>query len=62
MIKEADFQTYLYLNNTQYIIYVTDNKTKEKIYSEKLEIEENSIELKFNKLNEFLDINIFKIE
>ena len=31
MIREADFQTYLYLNNTQYIIYVTDNKTKEKI-------------------------------
>ena len=62
MIREADFQTYLYLNNTQYIIYVTDNKTNEKIYSEKLAIEENSTELKFNKLDEFLDINIFKIE
>jgi len=32
MIKGADFQTYLYLNNTQYIIYVTDNKLNEKIY------------------------------
>ena len=62
MIREADFQTYLYLNNTQYIIYVTDNKTNEKIYSEKLAIEENSRELKFRKMDEFLDSNILKIE
>ena len=62
MIREADFQTYLYLNNTQYIIYVTDNKTNEKIYSEKLAIEENSTELKFRKMDEFLDSNILKIE
>ena len=62
MIREADFQTYLYLNNTQYIIYVTDNKTKEKIYSEKLKIEENSTEFKFRKMDEFLDSNILKIE
>ncbi len=62
MIREADFQTYLYLNNTQYIIYVTDNKTSEKIYSEKLAIEENSTELKFRKMDEFLDSNILKIE
>ena len=62
MIRGADFQTYLYLNNTQYIIYVTDNKTNEKIYSEKLAIEENSTELKFRKMDEFLDSNILKIE
>ena len=62
MIREADFQTYLYLNITEYIIYVTDNKTKEKIYSEKLAIEENSTELKFRKMDEFLDSNILKIE
>ena len=62
MIREADLQTYLYLNNTQYIIYVTDNKTNEKIYSEKLAIEENSTEFKFRKMDEFLDSNILKIE
>ena len=38
MIRGVDFQTYLYLNNNQYIIYVTDNKTNEKIYYEKLAI------------------------
>ena len=62
MIRETDFQTYLYINTTQYIIYVTDNITNEKIYFEKLEIKENFTELKFSKLDEFLDSNIFKIE
>ena len=62
MIREVDFQTYLYLNNTQYIIYVTDNKINEKIYSEKSAIEENSSDTNFSKLDEFLDSNILKIE
>ncbi len=62
MIRGADFQTYLYLDNTQYIIYVTDNTTNEKIYSERLAVEKNSTELKFNKLDEFLGSNILKIE
>ena len=62
MIRKADFQTYLYLNNAHYVIYVTDNKTNEKIYSEKSAIDENSTELKFSKMDEFLNSNILKIE
>ena len=62
MTNKVDFQTYLYLNHNQFIIYVVKILTNEKIYSEKLKIEENSSELKFSKLDKFLDINIFKIE
>ena len=62
MTRKVDFQTYLYLNRNQFIIYVAEISTNEKIYSEKLVIEENSTELKFSKLEEFLNINIFKIE
>ena len=62
MIRETDFQTYLYLNHNQFIIYVVEILTNEKIYSEKFKIEENSTELKFSKLDEFLNNNIFKIE
>ena len=62
MTNKEDFRTYLYLNHNQFIIYVAKILTNEKIYSEKLEIEENSTELKFSKLKEFLDVNIFKIE
>ena len=62
MTKKIDFYTYLYLNHNQFIIYVTEISTNEKIYSEKLIIKENSTEIKFTKLDEFLDSNIFRIE
>ena len=62
MNKKLNFQTYLYLNHNQFIIYVAEILSNKKIYSEKLVIEENSTELKFTKLDEFLDSNIFKIE
>ena len=62
MTKKEDFQTFLYLNHNQFIIYVAEILSNEKIYSEKLQIEENSKELKISKLDEFLNINIFKIE
>ena len=62
MTNKLDFRTYLYLNHNQFIIYVDEILTNEKIYSERLAIEENSVELKFRKLDEFLDYNILKIE
>ena len=62
MTNKVNFQTYLYLNRNQFIIYVAEILTNEKIYSEKLAIEENSTELKFDKLDQFLGSNIFKIE
>ena len=62
MTNKVDFQTYLYLNHNQFIIYVVEILTNEKIYSEKLAIEENSSEFKFRKLDEFLESNIFKLE
>ena len=62
MTNKVDFRTYLYLNHNQFIIYVAEILTNEKIYSEKLEIEENSTELKFSKLETFLESNVFKIE
>ena len=62
MTKKGDFQTYLYLNHNKFIIYVSETLSNEKIYSEKFAINENSTEFKFDKLDEFLDSNIFKIE
>ena len=62
MTKKVNFRTYLYLNLNEFIIYVADILTNEKIYSEELQIEKSSTELKFNKLDEFLNSNIFKIE
>ncbi len=62
MTKKGDFQTYLYLNHNQFIIYVSKILSNEKIYSEKLVMENNYTEFKFDKLDKFLDSNIFKIE
>ena len=62
MTKKGDFQTYLYLNHNKFIIYVSETLSNEKIYSEKFAIKENSTEFKLDKLDEFLDSNIFKIE
>ena len=62
MTKKENFQIYLYLNHSKFIIYATEILTNEKIYSEELVIKENSTELKFSKLDEFLESNIFKIE
>ena len=62
MTKKVDFQTFLYLNHNQFIIYVAEILTNDEIYSEKLVVEENSLESKFSRLDEFLDSNIFKIE
>ena len=62
MTERVDFKTYLYLNQNQFIIYVSKILTNEKIYSEKLVIEKNSTDFKFSKLDELLESNIFKIE
>tara|TARA_B100000575_G_scaffold90443_1_gene71860 strand:- start:34 stop:738 length:705 start_codon:yes stop_codon:yes gene_type:complete len=62
MTKKEDYQTYIYLGHKQFIIYVNEILTNEKIYSEELVIKENSTELKFSKLDKFLESNIFKIE
>ena len=62
MTKKLDFQTYLYLNHNQFIIQVAEILSNEKIYSEKLVMENNYTEFKFDKLDKFLDSNIFKIE
>ena len=62
MTSKVNFQTYLYLNHNKFIIYVSETLSNEKIYSEKFAIKENSTEFKFDKLDEFLDSNIFKIE
>ncbi len=62
MTKEVNFETYLFLGNTRYVIYVFDNMANEKIYSEKFVIEEKTPDFIFSQLNEFLESNIFKIE
>ena len=59
MIEDLDFETFLYISNTKYQIFVYDKINYKNLYNEEIKIG-NEIEL--NNLSKFLDENIYKIE
>ena len=62
MSDEISFETYLFISSEKFTICVIHNSSHEIIYSDqKLFIQDNN-SLNFEKLNEFLEKNIFKIE
>ena len=62
MSEETNFESYLFINNKKFIICVIHNISYKIIYSEQTLLTSNNNELDFEKLNEFLEKNIFKIE
>ena len=62
MISEIDFETYLFLNKKKLVICVIHKKSLETIYSEQLILNDNHYKFNFEKINEFLEKNIFKVE
>jgi len=62
MNKEIDFETYLILSYGKFEILLLDIKNYKNIYQEELEFRDDSENLNFNLLSEFLENNIFKIE
>lgn len=61
MDNNLDLITYLFISEKQIIIYVNSEANK-KIYKKKLILENPSTEIDFDKLDYFLNDNIFKIE
>ena len=62
MNNELNFETYLFINDKKLIICVIQNTTNEVIYKEQMILDDSFDELKFKRLNDFLDKNIFKVE
>ena len=62
MENELNFETYLFINDKKLIICVIQNTTNEVIYKEQMILNNNFDELKLEKLNDFLEKNIFKVE
>ena len=62
MDNELNFETYLFINDKKLIICVIQNTTNEVIYKEQMILNNSFDELKFEKLNDFLEKNIFKVE
>ena len=62
MIEHIDFETYLYVSNNRFQIFVYDKIAKKNLYKEEL-ITNNQFNFKnFDNLFKFLDKNIYKIE
>ena len=59
MDNELNFETYLFINNKKLIICVIQNTTRKIIYKEQMILDDSFDELKFKRLNDFLDKNIF---
>jgi len=59
MIEDLDFETFLYISNNKYQIFVYDKINYKNLYNQEIKIG-NKIEL--NNLSKFLDENIYKIE
>ena len=59
MIENSDFETFLYISQSKYQIFVYDKNNLKNLYSEEIEY---SDEIELNTLSKFLDNNIYKIE
>jgi cell division ATPase FtsA len=62
MIEETDFEIFLYVSKNSYQIFVFDKKKLENLYSEEMEIYNESNFQDLKDLSKFLDKNIYKIE
>lgn len=59
MIEKSDFDTFLYISNNEYQIFVYDKVNFQSLYNKRLNI--NS-DVNLDDLSKFLDDNIYKIE
>ena len=59
MIKNSDFETFLYISENKYQIFVYDKNNLKNLYHEEIE---NNDEIELNILSKFIDENIYKIE
>ena len=62
MIEEIDFETFLHVSNNKYRIFVFDKNNLKNLYSEEIEIYNESNFPDLSNLSKFLDKNIYKIE
>ena len=59
MIKDTDFEIFLYVSKNKYQIFVYDKNNLKSLYHEEIE---NADEIELNILSKFIDDNIYKIE
>ena len=62
MTEELSFEVYLSISQKKFEIYLLDKKNLKNIYREEVYLKSDTDLIDYNKLNNFLDKNIFKIE
>ena len=62
MIEELDFETFLYISENQYTIFVDDKKNSKNLYKQEFKIDDKIITDDLSYLPKFLDENIYRIE
>ena len=62
MSKELDLETYLNISPQIFEIYLFDTKNLKNLYKQDLKFKDHTNIIDLNKLDQFLEENIFKIE
>ena len=62
MIEDRNIETYLYVTPRYLKIFLFDTEQRNNLYEEEFEFENESDEIDFKNLSNFLENNIFKIE
>ena len=62
MTEELSFEVYLSISQKKFEIYLLDKKNLKNIYQKEVYLKSDTGLIDYNKLNNFLDKNIFKIE
>jgi len=62
MIEKPDFETFLYISENQYTIFVDDKKNSKNLYKQEFKIDDKIITDDLSYLPKFLDENIYRIE
>ena len=62
MIEESDFETFLYISENQYTIFVYNKKNSKNLYKQVFKIDDKINLDDLSYLSKFLDENIYRIE
>jgi len=62
MIEKPDFETFLYISENQYTIFVDDKKNSKNLYKQEFKIDDKIITDDLSYLPKFLDENIYRKE
>lgn len=62
MVEELDLETYLYVSNKKFQIFLLDKRKRINLYKDEIVLKNNFDFKDFSDLSKFLDKNIYKIE